>query len=318
METLMLELSTRGLHRYHAIDQEVTTIGRAFDNDIILSDATVEPHHLKIIRYGDDSTEFVNLAEINPTRIDRSSFNALVTSELPIQIEIGRVQARLLARRHPVDETRALAGNGNARHLFGHIGWVFLIASFCLLWGGLEFYSNSYTVFKWSEVWQHVMRETVLTLGGFVLALAVVERLLVNRWELKQLIISVCGVYLLYQLCTALAEYLSYVASASWPTTLFYFAWHLALIPAAIALYLIHISHLKQRRSILLALLISSPISFPSILQSAQLQAMLQDFSLSADYQKSLSSTQWHFDKTLSIDTFIERTQALDPGEFVN
>ena len=59
MEALMLEISTRGLHRYQQIDGEVTTIGRALDNDIILSDPTVAPHHLKVIRHSDASIELV-------------------------------------------------------------------------------------------------------------------------------------------------------------------------------------------------------------------------------------------------------------------
>ena len=67
METLILEISTRGLHRYQQIEREVTTIGRALDNDIILSDPTVAPHHLKIIRHADNRVELVNLSEVNPT-----------------------------------------------------------------------------------------------------------------------------------------------------------------------------------------------------------------------------------------------------------
>ena len=51
MEALILEINTRGLHRYQQIEREVTTIGRALDNDIILSDPTVAPHHLKIIHH---------------------------------------------------------------------------------------------------------------------------------------------------------------------------------------------------------------------------------------------------------------------------
>ena len=91
MAPLILEIGTRGLHRYHVIDQEITTVGRALDNDIILSDPTVAPRHLKIIRYGDDSVEVVNLAEVNPTRINRQKKSSLVTTSLPLDLEIGRV-----------------------------------------------------------------------------------------------------------------------------------------------------------------------------------------------------------------------------------
>ena len=317
MEALILEITTRGLHRYHAIDSEVTTIGRALDNDIILSDPTVAPYHLKLIRYGDDSIEVINLAEVNPTRIGRRQIESEVTSQLPLELQIGRVHAQLLQRDHPVAATRPLAGNGNG-HLFGHVAWAFLLAFACLFIGGLEFYFNSYTSFKGADLAKYILRETLLTVGGFVLVLAVLERLLVNRWEIKQLVISVCLVYLAHYLLAEFADGLVYLVSASWPATLFQFGWYLLLVPLAIALYLINISHLKTSRSIVLAILIASPIAVPSIMQSSEFKALLDDFTTVAPYQKSLSAFNWHLAETVSIDTFIEQAQELDPGDFAD
>ena len=116
MEPLILEITTRGLHRYHRIDNEVTTIGRALDNDIILSDPTVAPHHLKIIRYGDDSVELVNLTEVNPTRVGRKRIDSLVSEKLPVDIELGRIHAQLLAQDQAVAATKPLAGKGHGTH----------------------------------------------------------------------------------------------------------------------------------------------------------------------------------------------------------
>ncbi len=318
MEALILEISTRGLHRYEQVDREVTTIGRALDNDIILSDPTVAPHHLKIIRYGDNSLELVNLAEINPTRIDNRQMDTLVTENLPLNLEIGRVQVQLLPRDYAVPATRPLAGKGRRSHLFGHAYWAVILVLICLFLGGLEFFLNSYNSFKWSEMLKYVLRETVFTIGAFVLTLSILERLLVNRWEIRQLVTSVCLVYLLYYFISMFANELVYLFSASWPATLFRFGWYLLIIPCAVALYLIHISHLKQSRGIMLAILIASPIAVPSILQSPELRAMLDDFSSAASYQNKLSSLNWHLKKTVTIDIFIEQAQGLKPGEFAD
>ena len=318
MAPLILEISTRGLHRYHVIDQEITSVGRALDNDIILSDPTVSPQHLKIIRYADDSVEIVNLAEINPTRINRQKKSSLVTRTLPLNLEIGRVQARLLPRDHAVAATRALAGGDHPGHLFGHAYWAVLLVLACLFFGGLEFYLNTFNIFKWGDLFKYVLRETVLTIGIFVLALSVLERLLVNRWEIKQLITAVSLVYLLYYGAILLFENLNFLFSASWPTTLFRFGWHLVILPCAIALYLVHISHIRQGRSILLAVLIASPIAVPSILQSTELKALLDDFSSTARYQNGLSSLNLHLAQTHSIDSFIGQAQELEPGEFAD
>jgi len=318
VETLILEISTRGLYRYQQIDREVTTIGRALDNDIILSDPTVAPHHLKIIRYGNSSIELVNLTEVNPARVNNQRLQSLVTEKLPLKLEIGRIQAQLLPRDYAVADTRPLAGNGHGNRLFGHVYWTVLLVLACLCVGGLEFFLNSYNTVKWSDLLKYMLRETVLTIGVFVLALSILERLLVNRWEIRQMITSVCLVYLLFNFTSIFASELNYLFSASWPTTWLHFAWYLAIIPCAIALYLIHISHLKQSRSIMLALLIASPIAVPSILQSQHLRALLDDFSTVAKYQNSLSPLNWHLKDSVAIDSFIGQAQNLHPGEFVD
>lgn len=314
MDSLILEINSRSLHRYEPIQPGVTRIGRALDNDIILSDPTVAPHHLKILHHADNSIELINLAAVNPTRVDGLPIDNRVVQSLPLQIEAGRVQIQLLPRDYPVAATRALAGNGSRGHLFGHARWAFLLILICLLVGGLDFFLNSYTSFKWSDLLKFLLRETVLTIGAFVLALSVLERLLVNRWEIRQLLTSVCLVYLLYAVVSVLADNLDYLLSASWPSNWLYFAWYLAIIPGAIALYLTHISHLTRERSLLIALLIASPIALPSLLQSAQMQALFDNFSPIANYHDTLSYLDWHLRETVDIERFIEQARQLEPG----
>jgi hypothetical protein len=318
MEALMLEISTRGLHRYQQIDGEVTTIGRALDNDIILSDPTVAPHHLKIIRHGDSSIELVNLTEINPTRVNNQRLQSMVAEKLPLKLEMGRVQAQLIPRDHAVAATRPLAGSGRRNHLFGHNYWTVLLVIVCLFFGGMEYYMNAYNTIKWSDLFKYVLRETVLTIGVFVLALSILERLLVNRWEIRQLITTVCLVYLLFDIVSASGHGLNYLFSASWPTTWLHFGWYLTFIPCAIALYLVHISHLKRSRAFLLAILIASPIAVPSILQSQHLRTLIDDFSPAAKYQNSLSAFNWHLKDSVAIDSFVEQAQELRPGKFAD
>ena len=318
MEALILEISTRGLHRYEQIDGEVTTIGRALDNDIILSDPTVAPHHLKIIRHDEKSIELVNLTEVNPTRVGKRNVDSMVIGKLPLNIEIGRVQVQLLPRDYAVSATRPLAGKSRRSQLFGHTYWAVILVLACLFVGGLEFFLSSYNAFKWSEMFKYVLRENILTIGGFVLALSILERLLVNRWEIRQLVTSVCLVYLMYYSMSIFASELGYLFSADWPETLFRFGWYLLVIPTAVALYLIHISHLKHSRSIILGVLIASPIAVPSILQSPEVRAMLDDFSSTARYQSNLSSLNWHLKKTIAVERFIEQARGLEPGEFAD
>lgn len=317
MANLILEIATGGLNLYHQIDKPETTIGRALDNDIILSDPTVAPHHARIVS---DATgiEIVNLSDVNPMRVERRHVDSQRLSTLPVALEFGRVKARLLARDAAVAPTRPLAGDGRRGHLFVHAGWSVLLVCVCLLLGGLDFYLNAYNSFKWSDLVKFLLRETVLTLGVFVFALLVLERLLVHRWEVRQLVTAVALTYIVYYCAGALATSLDYLFSANWPGTLILFGWYLLAIPAAVALYLIHISHLKHGRSIVIAIMIASPIAVPGLLQSPRLLAMLEDFSASASYHNSLSPLNLRLAEQVSIEAFIADAADLEAGEFAD
>ena len=318
MAALILEIHTRGLFQYHPLDRQVTTIGRALDNDVILSDPTVEPHHAKIELRDDERVEIENLAGMNPAKVAGRTVDSRQSVQTPATIEIGRVQLRVLPRDHPVNATRPLAGNGLGGRLFSHAAWSVLLVFACLVLGALDFYENAHNAFKPSDLLKYLLQETVLTLGIFVLSLAVLERLLIHRWEVRQLVSAVSLTYLAYFGVGRLAGGLDYLLSAYWPGTLLFFGWYLAAIPAAIAFYLVQLSHLELRRGILLAILIASPIAVPGLLQDPRFQVLFDDFSAAARYHSSLSSLNWHLDRRISIDEFVSEAQSLEAGEFAD
>ena len=69
MAKVILETIQRGVHRYHKIDSFPVTVGRAFDNDIILQDVTISPHHL-VITDDNDGYQINNLTDENGTKIN--------------------------------------------------------------------------------------------------------------------------------------------------------------------------------------------------------------------------------------------------------
>lgn len=318
MEPLILEIMTRGLHRYHALDKTELSIGRALDNDIILSDPTVEPYHLKILRDDEGKVELQNLASVNPARFNNREEDKFTSTMLPIEFSLGRISARILSRSHRVAATKSLASSGRIWHLYGHWGWAALLLALCFITGGFEYYFNSYHTLKWGDLLKYVFRESVLSIAAFVFTLSILERLLVNRWEIKPVIISVALVYLIYQLLSLLAVELMYLFSSDLPTSMFDLAWYFFLVPAAVSIYLIQITHLGQRKGILLAILISSPFAVLAIMQNPTIDSLLDDFSSVADYQKSLSPLNWHLSQRVSIDAFIDEAGELEPGEFTD
>ena len=317
MEELILEIKTPGLHRYYVVDKTTTRIGRAFDNDIILSEPTVSAHHL-LIRQDGDSISMKNLASINPTSFENQPETDVLITNLPLEFNLGRISARLLPRSQPVGEPRPLAGNGHRFNFLNHLIWAFLLPIICLIVGGLDYFLSSHSLLKWDALFSFVLRETALSLAAYIVALAIIERLLVNRWEIKMVTICVSLAYLLFVVATLVIDQFTYLFSSLWPSTLFSLAWILFFIPASISLYLIHISHIKTGRSVLLALFISSPFVLPDIMESPVLGYLTQDFSASANYHKTLNPLNWHLSETVSVPQFIEQAQSLEAGEFVD
>ncbi len=317
MEPLILEIKTRGLHRYHLLDKSELSIGRALDNDIILSDPTVEPYHLRILCDNEGRVELQNLANVNPAKFDNAQQGNFTYAMLPIEFDLGRISGRILSRNHRVEATKSLAsGDDRMKHLYGHWGWAALLLMLCFLTSGVEFYFNSYNTLKWDELLNFIFRESVLSIAAFVFSLSILERLLVNRWEIKPVIISVALIYLIYQLLSLLVVELMYLFSSNTPASIFNLAWYLLIIPAAISIYLIRITHLGQRKGILLATLISSPFAILAIMQNPTVDLFLDDFSSSANYQKSLRPLYWQLSQRVSIDAFIGDAAKLEPGEF--
>ena len=314
METLILEIKTQGLSQYHKLDKAETRVGRALDNDVILSDPTVAPHHLLIRRQENGDIDLQNLSTVNPTKVKHPHRQ----NKAPIDVTLGRVFARILPLDFEVAETRSIAGHGRNFHLFEHSLWAILLPLFCLLIGGLQYYLNSYIVLKWDALFSYVLRETALNLAGYIVVLAIIERLLVNRWETKLVAICVSLVYLLFVASNLVVDQLMYLFSSQWPSTLFVIGWFLFFIPTVISLYLIKISHFKPGRSILLAIFIGSPFAFPAMMKSPIIKHLTDDFSAAADYHKQLNVFNWHLSKTVSVAQFIEQAQHLEPGEIVD
>lgn len=316
MEPLILEIKTRGLHQYHVLDKPRLRVGRALDNDIILSDTSVAPHQLLIICHDDGQVELRNLAAINPTRLNGHLRDSMITAEMPIDLELGRITAQVLPRNHVVSATRPLAGHSRPRHMFKHTFWAVALVALCLMVAAAEIYFASYHKVKLEElVWQ-VLSQTALRIAAFALILSVLEHLLVNRWEVKPIVVSVAVVFIIYHLLAPLFNELNYVFSSELPTTLYGLAWYLVFIPLAIMLYLTRVTHLRVAKSLLLASLISAPFILVHLVKSPAMQSLFNDFSATANYQKSLSPINWHLQKTSSIGEFIAQAEQLKPGTF--
>ncbi|MFT4606811.1 MAG: hypothetical protein ACI9V8_000128 [Urechidicola sp.] len=318
MDALVFEISTLGLHRYHVIDKPLTRIGRALDNDIILSEPTVAPYHLHIIRDEDGNIELHNLADVNPALFNGHTEKSVTLDTLPINIKLGRIVARIVKPDHHVADTKTLAGNGQSRHLFSHAFWGILFIALCFIASSVDFHNHSFISYKWDALARFVARETALYLAGLIFFLAILERLMFNRWEVKPLIVVISLTYLMFQLIYPSVAELNYIFTSHLPQLVFKIIWYAVLIPIIATQYLIHINHQKRNKSIGLAILLCSPLIILSAIEVTQVLGYLDNFSGSAHYHRDLSALNWQYDKTISISSFIEQAQSLSPGVVSN
>lgn len=314
MDQLILEVQTPGLHHYYPVSDGKTRIGRAYDNDIILSDPTIAPHHFEIVST-ENTITITNLADINPLSINGRSSIEVSPGDLSLPFKLGRLQVVLRHREEAVVTTRPIAGKSSLTNPFGHWLWAVLLVAACLLTGVFEYYFDSYQKLSLVQMLKHLISETLIVLLACVIGFSILEKLLVNRWEIKQVLVAVAIVYLLGSIVEPLGNLATFYFSSGIPGTLTMLAWFLVFIPVGITFYLVHISHLAVKRSAFIAILVSAPLAIPPIMQDQTLAFYFRDFSAEAHYQQTLSAFNLHHQPTLSIDRFIDQAAHLEAGK---
>jgi pSer/pThr/pTyr-binding forkhead associated (FHA) protein len=86
-------------------DADEFTVGRAYDNDLILDDPFVSPHHLRIVRAGDGSLQARDLGTVNGLHVPGSEgASAVIDISDDVRIRIGHTQLRFRSRTFQVPE----------------------------------------------------------------------------------------------------------------------------------------------------------------------------------------------------------------------
>lgn len=106
MEKLILETTQRGVKSYHKLEKFPVIVGRGFDSDVIVSDVTVSPSHLKIDRV-DDGFEIQNLSTENGTMLnDEKLSDRAELLSIPAHVKLGDFKGRILSPDAEIAPTR--------------------------------------------------------------------------------------------------------------------------------------------------------------------------------------------------------------------
>tara|TARA_R110000824_G_scaffold336_3_gene1931 strand:- start:87430 stop:88404 length:975 start_codon:yes stop_codon:yes gene_type:complete len=184
MEPLIIRVSRGGRSQpvFHHVDSFPFRIGRAFDNDLIIADETVSPHHLEL--HADENSYWIKtIANENGTWIDK---NLRVEGQheltVPTTINMGRTHLDLHAAHSPVEPTLIIARSSRLSEIASTI-WVSL--SLALLYMLLTYYF-AHQKFSLSNDWTEILVNRLLFFFvpiAIATVMSFISRIFLHQWQ---------------------------------------------------------------------------------------------------------------------------------------
>ena len=180
MALLILELTQggRGPQQYIKVERLPFTIGRGYDNDLILADDSLCARHLLLTQDECGQPVAVNRSSVNGSRINGQPLtNQPLPLPLPTRIELGPYQLRLLSP----DMRLPAATASNPQQQLWQAGRRWPLAAGSLLLLLLLELASSMTDLDFGRSWQNWLLSAVnllllpLAIAGGVMALALVN-----------------------------------------------------------------------------------------------------------------------------------------------
>lgn len=307
MAKVILEIIQRGVHHYHKVDSFPVTIGRAFDNDIILQDITVSPHHL-VIQEEDGEILIQNLADENGTKVNGSRMgDTPVGVNLPVSFRISDIKARLLASDMPVEETRVRDCSGMFC-VFSSPVWAILLLLSTI---ALFFYERYLVtpVAKEPLYYLSSVLPSVWTILGITVVIAGISRLSTHRWEIIPAISIASLIFLVPQLFDYIGHFVSYLFTSdslgSWLKNTAKFL----IIPALLAAFMVKTIHTKWLPALGVAVLVYSPFLAYQLLGVVDDLNLKSGFSEIPSYSQTLLPHDTRLNTTISLDQFAKEAE---------
>lgn len=306
MESIIVATHVRGTDHYIKVNQFPATIGRALDNDIILSDLSVSPHHLKIDKTENGDIEVTNISNENGTTLNKEDMaegqGNLISC--PSTLWLGHSKIRLLSPDMPVEPTKLWACSGIFCLLTKKL-WAFTLTFILLGLFTLDHYLGT-PVDKPISYFINESFTSVLYLIGFFLIIAGISRLATHRWDLVPALSIATLFFLVPKLFSYSSELINYYFSSTTFSTISMYLLDFFLLPVLLVLFMTRIAHSPLWPSIGVSLLVSSPFIALKAKELAD-DFTRPDFSQLPSYNKTLSSFDIRKEKSISTIDFLDQ-----------
>lgn len=315
MAAIILEVQRRGLNQYHRLEQFPVTIGRAFDNDIILSDNSVSPHHLRIEQDAEGRLILHNLSEENGTLMNRHRLGQQpVSLPLPSKLVAGHRKLRLLSADMPV-ETTHFSRCGGIFALFCKPVWAALIFALAVMVSLFDLYLGTHEQQSPVFYLSSLLTELVVLLL-LVLAVSGITRLITHRWAFIPALSVVSLFFLLPAVLGEIGHWFDYFFTSDKPSSwLVLGVGEFVLLPLLLYGWLRRVVSQKPLPALGLALVLSSlPLGLQAINILDQL-TLDNAFSSDPDYSRTLSSLNMHARPPLPLQEYLDAAYQALPSQ---
>ncbi len=304
MAKLILETIQRGLHHYHKIDRFPVTIGRAFDNDVILQDVTVSPHHV-VIDQKDDQLYIQNLSTENGTKLRKKEMGVeSVSINAPCSFQISGIKARLLPTDMPVENTYVKKCSGFFCILSNPLWAIGLLLATIAMF----FYERYVTTPVPKELFFYLntVLPSIWVILGITVVISGISRISTHRWEIIPSISIAALIFLLPQLLEYLGHFLAYLFTEDNVMLWFRYTAKFVVIPALIAAFIVKTIHAKWLPAAGIAMLVYSPFLAYQVVILVDELSLKSGFSEVPSYSQTLLPSDTRLNATISLDQFIK------------
>ncbi|WDD99720.1 FHA domain-containing protein [Thalassomonas actiniarum] len=308
MEIIIEEIS-RGhkLLSRHKLDQSRVSIGRGYQNDIILTDPHVCAKHLNLEFNGeswlahDEDTVNGSYLEKNKQSVNQHTINS---GDI---ISLGKSQIRILFPDHPVEESLAFSPFESLINFMRHPTMLLTSISLFSLVAGIVFYLNKPVEVTFTQLLVPAIGMTML-FALWPLLIALISHLTKNDARVWNQL-GVCFAFFnLMWLSDVIESVLDFNLSANWPI-----AGLITLLPIGLAFVLFWLNcyigfHMTAGRRLTIAASLTTLLFGGSYLIQLSNKP---DFSINPQYNATIMTPGFLFSPSSDVDSFIDDSRRL-------
>lgn len=303
---VIVEIVSRGGHTIerHRLSGERITIGRAFDNELILTDETVSPHHAVLETDAQGNPVLIDAGSLNGIRSDRHGAGSRLALVSGDTCNLGRARIRCYLPGHPVAETVRVGGFDGLINRAGTLAALGFTAVAVAIVTVAELWLTSYSGIEWGQIGIGLF-SVFSAATAVAIFLAIVGRIAKHEGRLQTQLALVL-LYLLVQSAIVFAyEVLLFNTLNPWFSAAIGLGASFVLLTVTLWICLHVATNLRSRQRWQFALAFTSVLLCVSVYPEFIARS---DFSDKPRYVKQVKPPQLRFVRGIDRDTFVART----------